>query len=335
LSSSHITRRRQNSAPSRRQALTVYLVQLSTPSWRLHRPLELWNLPRENIPIHPIQPPGQYIAIRPDDMLSVQESHMASKGMDTYSVCPACRIKGLHVLNTSAVLQKFGNSYRAIRFFCEQCQTVCDEPALGPLPPCPIPKQVLAEMRKFPVGTPPQISRPTDFETFEECVRKQPSNKAPGGDAMPRELGKYGPTALVELYWRAGNEYRRGEAPTVCPLEWAGAVAGYIPNNLSALLMSEFRPIACICTNFVYVLSVQIQRLTRNMEDYKLIDDAQEAFRRGRMTKRQLGKLYSILAEQRRRKADRQTNSFIENSIEAGILLCGNGVSCHGGCTRA
>jgi hypothetical protein len=216
---------------------------------------------------------------------------MPSEGMDTYSVCPACRTKGLHVLNTSAVLQELGNSSRAIRFFCEHCQTVCDEPALGPLPPCPIPKQVLAKMRKIPAGTPPLITRPIDFETFEKCVRKQPLNKAPGGDAMPRELGKYGPTALVELYWRAGNAYMREEAPTVCP------------QNLSTLLMLEFRPIECICTKFVYVLSVQTQRLTRTMEDYKLVDDAQEAFHRARNTKRQLEKRHSVLAEQRRRKA--------------------------------
>ena len=38
--------------------------------------------------IWPLQPPGQYVAIRPDDMLLVQEGHMASEGMDTYSVCP-------------------------------------------------------------------------------------------------------------------------------------------------------------------------------------------------------------------------------------------------------
>ncbi len=54
-------------------------------------------------------------------------------------------------------------------FFCEHCQKVCDEPALGPLPPCPIPKQVLEDMRKIPAGTPPLISQPIDFETFEQC----------------------------------------------------------------------------------------------------------------------------------------------------------------------
>ena len=43
-------------------------------------------------------------------------------------------------------------------------------------------------------------------------------------------------------------------------------------------------------------------RLNQVTEDYGLVDDTQEGFRRHRSTKRQLGKLHSILAEQRRRK---------------------------------
>jgi hypothetical protein len=143
---------------------------------------------------------------------------------------------------------------------------------------------------------------PIDFEIFEKCVRKQQNNNAPGGNEQPRELGKYGPTALRELYWRAGNAYMRGEMPTVCPVEWTGVVAGYIPKNSTLLKIQDLPPIATICTKFVYVLSVQAQRLSRTMEDYKLIDDEQERLRRGRSTKRQLGKLHVILSEQRRHK---------------------------------
>jgi hypothetical protein len=98
------------------------------------------------------------------------------------------------------------------------------------------------------------------------------------------------------------NAYLRGETPSVCIHEWVGAVAGYIPKKLSALLMSEFRPIACICTKFCLLLSIIAARLDQVTEDYGLIDDTQEGFRRNRSTKRQLGKLHSILAEQRCRK---------------------------------
>ncbi len=140
---------------------------------------------------------------------------MASEGMDTYSVCPTCRKTGLQVLSNSAVDQEYGNARRAIRFFCEQCQTVCIEPALGPLPSCPIPKQVLDEMRRIPAGIPSLISRPIDFETFERCARRQPNDESPGGDEQPNEFGKYGQTAFLELHWRASNAYMRGETPTV------------------------------------------------------------------------------------------------------------------------
>jgi hypothetical protein len=61
------------------------------------------------------------------------------------------------------------------------------------------------------------------------------------------------------------------------------------------------------------------------MEDCKLIDDAQEAFRRGRITKHQLGKLHSILAEQRRRKASLSVmqNLDIKNAFSADWPLAG------------
>ncbi len=79
-------------------------------------------------------------------------------------------------------------------------------------------------------------------------------------------------------------------------------IAGYIPKKLLALLMSDFRPIGCICTKYSLLLSIVDQRLNRVTEDYGLVDDMQEGFRRHRSTKHQLGKLHSILAEQRRRK---------------------------------
>ena len=264
-----------------------------------------WNStadPVTSAPIRPLKPPGQYVAIRPDDMLSVQEWHMVSEGMDTYSVCPTCQAKGLHVISTTATHQRFGNPTRAVRFFCEQCQSVCDEPALSPMPPCPIPEQVLAEMRRIPAGTPPLLNRPVGFETLERCRRKQPNGRAPGEDGIPREFCKYGPLALLELYWKAINAFLKGDAPSVCPSEWTGAVAGQIPKALSALLMTELRPIACICTKSSLFLKILDDRLGRATEDYQLNDDTQEGFRRNRSTQRQLGKLHSILAEQRRRK---------------------------------
>ena len=110
------------------------------------------------------------------------------------------------------------------------------------------------------------------------------------------------PTELLELYCNAINAYLRGEPPTVGAHEWAGAIAGYIPKKLSALIMSDFRPIGCICTKYSLLLSIVDQRLNHVTEDYGLVDDTQEGSRRHRSTKCQLGKVLNIFAEQRRRK---------------------------------
>jgi hypothetical protein len=227
--------------------------------------------------------------------------------MDTYLVCPACQAGDLHVLSTTAIRQKFGNPRREIRYLCasEHCQSVCDKPAVAPMPPCPISDQVKEAMRRIPAGSLPLINRSVGFETLERCARRQPSNKSPGEGGDPREFCKHGPTELLELYCNAINAYLRREPPSVGEHEWAGAIAGYIPKKLSALLnvlMSDFRPIGCICTKYSLLLSIVDQSLHHVTEDYGLVDDKQEGLRRQRSTKRQLGKLHSILAELRRRK---------------------------------
>ncbi len=142
---------------------------------------------------------------------------------------------------------------------------------------------------RYPDRTPPLINRAIYFETFERCARRQSNDKASGSDGQPREYVKYGPTALLELYWKADNAYLTGEPPSVCMHEWLGAVAGYIPKKLSALLMTEFRPVACVCMKYSLLLSIVAERMSHAAEDWGLLDDAQEGFRRNRSTKRQLG----------------------------------------------
>ena len=103
---------------------------------------------------------------------------------------------------------------------------------------------------------------------------------------------------LLELLWAAINAYPRGESPNVCGHEWIGAIACSIPKKLAALMTSDFRPVASICAKFVITLDIINTRFTHATEDYQLLDDTQEGFRRDRSTHRQLSKLHSILANQ-------------------------------------
>ncbi len=40
-----------------------------------------------------------------------------------------------------------------MKFFCEHCQTLHDEVAVAPMPPCPIPPALLEALQKIPFGT--------------------------------------------------------------------------------------------------------------------------------------------------------------------------------------
>jgi hypothetical protein len=250
-----------------------------------------------------LSPPPHYIAVDPDDMLAIQEWHMANEGLDTESICPRCRLTGIQPITTTADHQPCGNPQRAVRFFCAKCLSVHDEVALKPLPPCPLPLSVLQALRAAVRGTLPSISFLVDYDSLESCARQQPPRKSVGTDRVPRELYKYGPRVFLELLRAAINAYLKGERPTVRIHEWTGAIVTFIAKQLSAVKISEFRPVASICAKFAIFMDIINKRLSRFLEDHGLLEDAQEAFRKNRSTQRQLCKLQCLLAAQRRTKS--------------------------------
>ena len=273
--------------------------------------LDQWCSEVHHFSLSVLHPQKQYIAISPDDMLAIQEWHMANEGMETGSICPRCSSPGLQPISTGATQQRFGNPKRAVKFFCGQCTSVHETVAYAPLPPCPIPISLLEAMRKIPPGTLPLISRMVDMETVISRTRRQGTGLSTGSDRFHREFYKDAPLILLERLWAAINAYLRGDPPTVCAHEWIGAIAAHIPKKLAALISTEFRPVASICAKYIITLDIINQRVTQTEEDYKLQDDAQEGFRRDRSTHRQLNKLGSILAEQRRNRRHRRLGQSI------------------------
>jgi hypothetical protein len=253
-----------------------------------------------SIKIHALPPPDHYVATVPDDMLAVQEWHMANEGLDTGSVCKQCQSPGIQPITTTAKHQSCGNPDRAVRFFCAKCQSVHSEVGLKPLAPCPLPLSVLQAVRTVPAGTLAQISRLIDYDTLEACVRALLTGKSVGTDGIPREFYKYAPRLFLELLRAAINSYLTGKRPTAYGHEWMGAIVTFIAKQLSALQVTEFRPVASICTKFVVFLNIIAKRLERFTEEQGLLEDAQEAFRRNRSTTRQLCKLQCLLDAQRR-----------------------------------
>jgi len=141
-----------------------------------------------------------------------------------------------------------------------------------------------------------------DFDTVEQTARSQELDKSPGADEFPRELYKYCVQPLLVLLWRAINAYLLGEIPAVCAHEWLGAIASSIPKQLAALLVTEFRPIACICAKFSILLKILDVRLNHAVKDNGIIDDAQEGFRPARSPKGQLAQMHSNLTTRGKNK---------------------------------
>ena len=103
---------------------------------------------------------------------------------------------------------------------------------------------------------------------------------------------------LLEHLRSAINAYTKGHRPSEFAQEWEGSIVSLIPKIPAALMMTDERPIACECSKCIIATTIYNDRLSRVMEDFQLLDDAREGFRRHRSTKRQVSKLQGLLAQQ-------------------------------------
>jgi hypothetical protein len=268
-----------------------------------------------NLGLQILSSPQQYVAIVPDDMLAVQELHLAREGMDSESVCFNCKARDVQPIvttSTSSSAQLCGNPQRKIRFFCHSCRTVHDKVDLAPLPPCPVPLAVWNSLRRIDPNSPPLLARHIDFATLEAYVRRLMNNKSTGCDLIPREYYKYGPTVLLEILRSALNAYLAGQEPTVGAEEWVGGIVTNIPKEQSAIAVTDYRPVVRLCTKLIIRDGICNDRIKQVTEDKQLVDDVQEGFRRHRSAKRQLSKILGILEDLRRRKAGLSVMLFLD-----------------------
>jgi hypothetical protein len=108
---------------------------------------------------------------------------------------------------------------------------------------------------------------------------------------------------FLERLRSAINAYTKGHRPLHFAHEWEGSIVSLIPKVPAALLMTDERPIACEYSKYIIATTIYNDRLSGVMEDFQLLDDVQEGFRRHRSTKRQVSKLQGLLAQHRRDKS--------------------------------
>jgi hypothetical protein len=81
-------------------------------------------------------------------------------------------------------------------------------------------------------------------------------------------------------------------------LLWQVALVTSLTKKLADILVTDSLPVALLCSKFSLFLKIMEVNLDHATEDYRLLNEAQEAFHRGRSTKHQLSKLHSILHRQ-------------------------------------
>ena len=112
----------------------------------------------------------------------------------------------------------------------------------------------------------------------------------------------YAPRALLELLLAAINAFLLGMQPSVGQGDWTGGLVTRVDKVAAAVAMKDRRPLANLCTKYKIATTIISKRFSRALEDYAILDEAQEGCRRHRSTKRQLSKLQCILQEGRRDK---------------------------------
>ena len=82
--------------------------------------------------------------------------------------------------------------------------------------------------------------------------------------------------------------------------EWSGIIVGYLPKKRGALKIGDFRPVACICTKFILLLKIIDKSLDQAIDDWGVLDEAQESlYRCSNISRvlRNLSKMFSIFGE--------------------------------------
>ena len=249
--------------------------------------------------IHLLDAPEDFVAVIPDDMLAMQELCLARQGMAPTAQCPTCGSQAIQPVVTAApVPQQRGCPWRTVRYFCTGCQIVVDKVGYGADPPCPIPEEFWASLKKFPDDMQPFLSRPMDLTSLRARLRKLPKGRAAGRDGVPYEYLKFGPGLLHGYLLAAANAFFSGSH--ALPHTWLGGVVTMIPKVQGATAMKNFRPIANLLTAYKFCTAEVTNRMMRTFEEYGVWHGSQEGARRKRGTRRQIYKLIQILEEGKR-----------------------------------
>lgn len=238
----------------------------------------------------------------PLDILATLENFMGTEGKARGMICPTCRSPNL------TCLAKVTEAGRSLGWFCETCQQCCtyvEDPSAYDTVPWP--EECVQGQRQVPaqesLSPDFRLCTPLEWEDFQHLLQQLPNRKAPGDNLVPGELWKHAPEWAQRILFTTLNDTLQGKP---MPAHWRGGTVQFLFKKLPATDMANWRPVCLLNVSYRLYSSILTRRLNRIVEEFGILDQAQEGFRLLRCTRRQIEYILNLI-----RAAKLQNESII------------------------
>lgn len=150
-----------------------------------------------------------------------------------------------------------------------------------------------------------KLLEPITIDELNKALKKLKNKKAAGPDDVAAELLKSLPEIAVKMLLDILEDIRRD--PMLIPEDWKLAKIFLLHKSGNANLCSNYRPISITSVIYKVYMNIQTERLTKYVEDNKLISEVQGGFRRKRSTMDKVAQLTSIFAARLRKGQENHT----------------------------
>ena len=213
---------------------------------------------------------------------------MGTEGKAREMVCPGCMSPEL------ICLSRVKEEKREIGWFCKSCCRCCEyEKAEGTYDNVPWEDECVTEQCQVPADPKFRLRGELGWDEFMQMVRQLPNRKAAGDNLVPAELWKHAPDWALRTLFDTINKVLMGDM--TIPEHWKGGQVQFLFKKQLAVSISNWRPLCLANVSYRLFSSILARRLDKVAEAYGILDQIQEAFRRGRGTRRQAESLIQLI----------------------------------------
>jgi hypothetical protein len=160
-------------------------------------------------------------------------------------------------------------------------------------------EELLTGGRRIPLNTNETLKGVVTLPELRTHIKAMQERKSAGDDNFPPELWRDAPDSLLlPLLATINHSLLTGRMPD----EWRGGIVRFLLKRDPSLCLSNWRPVCLLRIAYKIYSRIITSRLRALAEKYQLLEYVQEGFRSKRSTRRQVERLWNILAAARAKK---------------------------------